>query len=233
MLVVSLGARASCTSRVSRSICARISELWPSSACWKTSPSTTSIELRIVSPLKTIAHADQISEDQAARLASPSSAQIAAGVTRHSPGRQSWSKYGLAMRKLCRKRTWGPPARPPSRPALRSRSGEPRQVGSVGAVRRRKCRPQVLSQRQVLQVRAACAPRCRATATGHAQKPDSARQAPSFAAVAWRLREHMYLYLPKRMIQIRRSKHRRLTSGQECESGKHASARAVFFSKIR
>ena len=44
---------------------------------------------------------------------------------------------------------------------------------------------------------------------------------------------HMYLYLPKRMIQIRRSKHRRLTSGQECESGKHASARAVFFSKIR
>ena len=72
------------------------------------------------------------------------------------------------MRKLCRQRTWGPPARPPSRPALRSRSGEPRQVGSVGAVRRRKCRPQVLAQRQVLQVRAACAPRCRATATGHA-----------------------------------------------------------------
>ena len=26
------------------------------------------------------------------------------------------------------------------------------------------------------------------------QKPDSARQAPSFAAVAWRLREHMYLF---------------------------------------
>ena len=65
------------------------------------------------------------------------------------------------------------------------------------------------------------------------QKPDSARQAPSFAAVAWRLREHMYLYLPKRMIQIRRSKHRRLTSGQECESGKHASARPVHVCKIR
>ena len=65
------------------------------------------------------------------------------------------------------------------------------------------------------------------------QKPASARQAPSFAAVAWRLRERSTDYLPKRMIQIRRSKHRRLTSGQECESGKHASARAVFFSKIR
>ena len=48
-----------------------------------------------------------------------------------------------------------------------------------------------------------------------------------------RLRERSTDYLPKRMIQIRRSKHRRLTSGQECESGKHASARAVFFSKIR
>ena len=47
--------------------------------------------------------------------------QIAKRVAWISPGRQTWSKNGLAMRKLCRQRTWGPPARPPSRLALRSR----------------------------------------------------------------------------------------------------------------
>ena len=60
--------------------------------------------------------------------------QIAKRVAWISPGRQTWSKNGLAMRKLCRQRTWGPPARPPSRPALRSRPGEPLQVGSAAAV---------------------------------------------------------------------------------------------------
>ena len=43
---------------------------------------------------------------------------------------------------------------------------------------------------------------------------------------------HAYLYLPKRMIQIRRSKHRRLATRQEVLLWKSCSARPVFLNRI-
>jgi len=121
--------------------------------------------------------------------------QIATRVAWNSPGRQSWSKYGLAMRKLRRQRTWGPPARRTSRLALRSRSGESRQVGSAGAVRRRKCRPEVLAERQGRRARAAGTPLCRLTATGRAALALGRKAGAILWGGGWRLRERLTVYL--------------------------------------
>ena len=158
--------------------------------------------------------------------------QIAKRVAWISPGRQSWLKYGLAMRKLCRQRTWGPPARPPSRPALRSRSGESRQVGSAGAVRRRKCRPEVLAERQGRRARAAGTPLCRLTATGRAALALGRKAGAILRGGGWRLRERLTVYLPDPDQEIRRSKHRRLATRQEVLLWKSCSARPVFLRKL-
>ena len=54
-----------------------------------------------------------------------------------------------------------------------------------------------------------------------------------FPGGGWRLRERLTVYLRMRMIQIRRSKHRRLATGQEVLLWKSCSARPVFLRKIR
>ena len=110
--------------------------------------------------------------------------------------------------------------------------GEPRQVGSAGAVRRRKCRPEVLAQRQGGRARAAGTPLCRLAATGRAALALGRKADAILRGGGARLKQQMYLYLPDPDQEIRRSKHRRLATRQEVLLWKSCSARPVFLRKL-
>ena len=91
----------------------------------------------------------------------------------------------------------------------------------------------MLAERQGRRARAAGTPLCRLTATGRAALALGRKAGAILRGGGGRLAENSKdLYLPMRMIQIRRSKHRRLATRQEVLLWKSCSARPVFLRKL-